>query len=154
MRAGLLSVCAVFLVAPTLVLVAFSAHSYAATGQPSRPNTPGTAHVVSSSLHDPPPIMPPCHRHHPPHCHRHHPPHCRPYYPARRQPWCQCAGPTEFPFPVPTVTVPPVVLPTVTVPPIPVPVVSVPPVPTAFPFPVGPGQGTCPFPSPSPTLTS
>src|SRR5580704_7459665 len=127
MRVGLLSVCAVFLLAPTLVLVAFSAHSYAATGQPARPNTPGTAHVVSSSRHDPPAITSPCHPprglHHPPCC---HPPHCYPYHPPRREPWCQCAGSTEFPFPTPTLAVPPVVVPTVTVPPIPVLVVSVP----------------------------
>src|ERR1700722_8639011 len=143
MRAGLLWVCAVFLLAPTLVLVAFSAHSYAATGQPARPHPPGTAYVVSSSRHDPPPNtcpghQPGCQWHHPPgchppHCHRHHPPRCHPYHPHRRQPWCQCPGPvpgpgprpTESPFPVPTVTVPSVPVPVASVPWVPLPTVAV-----------------------------
>lgn len=55
MRAGLLSVWAVFVLAPTLVLVALSAHSHAAAGRPARPNAAEIVHLVSSSRHFRPP---------------------------------------------------------------------------------------------------
>jgi hypothetical protein len=96
MRAGLLSVCVVFVLAPTLTLVSLSAQTHAAAGQPARPNPPAIAHVVSSSRH-----FRPAHRS-PPHRPRRHAPH-RPrrhaHRPHRRQHWCPCTGSTASPLP-------------------------------------------------------
>jgi hypothetical protein len=89
LRGGLLSVCVVFVLAPTLTMVFLSAQAHAAAGQPARPNAPGIAHVVSSSRHFRPPHRSPPHR---PRRHRPHRPH-------RRRLWCPCPGSTASPLP-------------------------------------------------------
>jgi hypothetical protein len=149
MRAVLRSVCAVFVLAPTLVLVALSAHAHAAAGRPARPNAPGIVHVVLSSRHFRSPHRSsrrsPRHRashhrpsHHRPSHHRpshhppsHHPPRRRPHGPYWRQHWWPCAGPAASPLPAGSGAGE-------------CPSVSPCPVPTAFLFPA-----SCPSPSPS-----
>jgi hypothetical protein len=89
MRVGRRLVCAVFVLAPTLVLVALSAPAHAAAGRPARPNAPRIVQVVPSSRHLRPPHRSPRHR---PTYHR---PRRRPHRPHWRQHWV----PTAFPFP-------------------------------------------------------
>jgi hypothetical protein len=91
LRAGLRSVCAVFVLAPTLTLVFLSAQADAAAGQPARPNPPGIVHVVSSSRHFRPAHRSPPHR---PRRHAH-----RPHRPHRRRLWCPCPWSTASPWP-------------------------------------------------------
>jgi hypothetical protein len=88
MRAGLRSVCAAFVLAPTLALVSLSAQAHAAAGQPARPNPPGIVHVESSSRHFRPAHRSPSQR---PRRHAHRP--------HRRQLWCRCTGSTASPLP-------------------------------------------------------
>jgi hypothetical protein len=136
MRAVLRSVCAVFVLAPALVLVALSADAHAAAGRPVRPNAPGIVHVVLSSRHFRPPHRSsrrsPRHRpaHHRP---ARHPPRRRPHDPQWRRHWWPCAGPTASPLPAGSGAGE-------------CPSLSPCPVPTSFPFPP-----SCPSPSPSPS---